>query len=59
MLEEEIKKLITEISIITIEYELYVSKTGKRYHKSICLYLKITKILIDKKKIEDYGLTHV
>lgn len=36
---------------------LYITKTGKKYHRSHCRYLKNSKIPISRKKAQNEGYT--
>lgn len=45
------------ITDIAKEQVVYVTKTGKKYHKSSCHYLKKSKIKTSKSKAQKQGYT--
>lgn len=45
------------ITDIAKEQVVYVTKTGKKYHKSSCHYLKSSKIKTSKSKAKESGYT--
>lgn len=45
------------ITDIAKEQVVYVTKTGKKYHKSSCHYLKRSKIKTSKSKAQKQGYT--
>jgi len=44
-------------SVEAIEQVVYVTKTGDKYHKSSCHYLKRSKIKITKSEAQSLGYT--
>ncbi|WP_281980335.1 hypothetical protein [Tenacibaculum mesophilum] len=47
--------LIVYSSISTIAQTVYTTKTGEKYHKETCRYLKYSKKEIDLKKAVEFG----
>lgn len=43
--------------ISTKEQIVYITKTGKKYHKSSCGHLRKSKIAIEKSKAKELGYT--